>query len=115
MEKTIITLIVSAPIIVTGTALYLWRQRAPSKPQDQSDSMPERTLLSYVLLWLGVISLGIGVCALFLGSQGFGTGMVGLAIATVFFALRCILDYLQEILHRLKPSEDRKETKSEEP
>lgn len=82
-----------------------------SEPSDQQNSKPDKTWLSSVLLVLGVLSVVAAVFALFSGGSGFMAGLFGLAIAAVFFALARTLDYLHEIVMRLR----RTERKSDEP
>ena len=82
-----------------------------SEPSDQKNSKPDKTWLSSFLLVLGVLSVVAAVFAFFSDGSGFIAGLFGLAIAAVFFALARTLDYLHEIVIRLR----RAERKSDEP
>jgi hypothetical protein len=77
-----------------------------SEPLDHLTSKPERTWLSSLLLVLGVLSVvaaAIGFCS---SGSGFVAGLFGFAVAAVFLSLGRTLDYLNEIVQRLRRLEE---------
>jgi hypothetical protein len=82
---------------------------------DPHAAKPEKTWLSPLLFILGVLFVIGAVIGFLSGRSGFMAGLCGLAIAAVFFALALTLDYLSEIVWRLRRLEDRAKPGRDEP
>jgi uncharacterized membrane-anchored protein len=78
-----------------------------NEPSDKQNSKPDRTWISSLLLVLGIVSLVTSLLAFITGNLI--VGFSSLALSAIFLGLGRILDYLQEIVHRL----DRLDKKNE--
>lgn len=75
------------------------------------ESKPDKTWLSSFLLVLGAFSIVVAVFVFVSG--GFAAGLGSLATAAIFLALSRMLDYLDEIRHRLRRLEEMTESNRE--
>jgi len=78
-----------------------------SEQNDSPNIDTDKTWLSSLLSVLGGLAIVIAVIAFFSGGSEFGTGLGGLAIAAVLLGLGRALDYLNEILQRLRRLEQK--------
>ena len=79
-----------------------------SEPSPKPDLRQDKTLLSLCLLWFGIFSLlGAVAGVVSFSDSGLMGALAGFVVATVFFTLKRLIDWQQEILYRLKKLEDK--------